>query len=198
MQRLAASTPKLGGATASPLRGVAGLRHRSELKPGLRIDGQDAVVAWRAARPALRPASFHVIFHKSDHLCPTVPHSTARFLMFWFFVAVQAMAPFIHAHAGAVQLGHTDFLHVHQGAHGDAAWHVTAQDEHGAEIEVAQGMPLRNDMSPTAVPAPLAASPALPRASEAACPGAGSPAPPPLCRVRTDHAFPYALAPPAA
>ena len=117
--------------------------------------------------------------------------------MFWLFVAVQAMAPFIHAHAGEVRLGHAGLLHMHQGTHGDAAWHVTATDEHGAQIEVAQGMPLRNDMPATAAPAPLVASPTLSRVIVAARPGAGSPAPPPY-RVRTDHALPYALAPPVA
>jgi len=117
--------------------------------------------------------------------------------MLWFFVALQTMAPFIHAHAGAVQLNHAGFLHVHQGAHGDDAWHV-ATDEHGAEVEVAQGMPLRNDTPATTVPAPLAASLPLPHADAAARPGAGLPAPPPLHLALPDHTLPHALAPPLA
>jgi len=115
--------------------------------------------------------------------------------MLWFFVALQTMAPFIHAHAGAVQLNHAGFLHVHQGAHGNDAWHV-ATDEHGAEVEVAQGMPLRNDTPATTVPAPPAAR--LPHATAAARPGAGLPAPPPLHQALPDHTLPYALAPPLA
>lgn len=42
------------------------------------------------------------------------------------------------------------FLHVHQGVHSDATWHVMAADEHDAEVDVAQGMPLRNTIPPTA------------------------------------------------
>lgn len=128
---------------------------------------------------------------------PTVPHAIHRRLMLWFFVALQTMAPFIHAHAGAVQLSHGRFLHVHQGVHSDAAWHVTAADQHGTEVAVAQGMRLRND-TPVAAPtlAMSAASPAIVVAGPR--PGAGLPAPPPLHLVPPDHAHPYALAPPAA
>ena len=118
--------------------------------------------------------------------------------MLGFFVALQTMAPFIHAHAGAVQLNHAGFLHVHQGVHGDAAWHVVAADEHGAEVEVAQGMPLRNDTPATTDPAPLAASLSLPHTAAAARPGAGLPAPPQLHLALPDHPLPHALAPPPA
>lgn len=56
--------------------------------------------------------------------------------MLGFFVALQTIAPFIHAHAGAVQLNHASFQHVHQGVHGDAAWHVQAGNtvKHGASL----------------------------------------------------------------
>ncbi|MBW8372065.1 MAG: hypothetical protein K0M66_14005 [Thiobacillus sp.] len=118
--------------------------------------------------------------------------------MLWFFVALQTMVPFIHAHAGAVQLNHAGFLHVHQGVHSDAAWHAVATDEHGAEVEVARGMPLRNDTPLTTAPAPPAASLPLPHAAAAACPGAGLPAPPPLHLALPDHTLPHALAPPSA
>lgn len=117
--------------------------------------------------------------------------------MLWFFVALQTMAPFIHAHAGAVQLNHAGFLHVHQGVHSDAAWHVAA-DEHGAEVEVAQGMPVRNDTPATTVPAALAASLPLQHAAAAARPAAGLPAPPPLHLALPEHTLPHALAPPLA
>jgi hypothetical protein len=127
-----------------------------------------------------------------------VLHSTSRLLMLWFFVALQTMAPFIHAHAGAVQLSHAGFLHVHQGVHSDAAWHVVAADQHGAEVEVAQGMPQRSDTLTTTAPPPLAVNLPLPHAAAAARPGAGLPAPPPLHRALPDHTLPHALAPPLA
>ena len=126
-----------------------------------------------------------------------MPHSIYRYLMLGFFVALQTMAPFIHAHAGAVQLNHAGFLHVHQGVHGDATSHVAA-DEHGAEVEVAQGMPVRSDTSATTAPAPLAAILTLPHAAAVARPGAGLPAHPPLHLALPDHTLPHALAPPPA
>ena len=118
--------------------------------------------------------------------------------MLWFFVALQTMTPFIHAHAGAVHLHHAGLLHMHQGAHGDASWHVMAADEHGAEVEVAQGMPLRNDTPLTAaVHEPLAAM-TLARVDVTARPGAGLPAPPLQHLAPPDHILPHALAPPSA
>jgi hypothetical protein len=168
-----------------------------ELKAGLRIDWQDEYVACHDGRTVLHPVTYHVVFH--NRLArPIVPHSPYRFLMLWFFVALQTMAPFIHAHAGAVQLNHSGFLHVHQGVHSDAAWHVVAADEHGAEVEVAQGMPLRNDTPSTAIRAPLAASLPLPHAAAVARPGAGLPGPPLLHLALPDHTLPHALAPPSA
>ena len=127
-----------------------------------------------------------------------MPHRTARFLMLWFFVALQAMTPFIHAHAGAVQLSHAGFLHVHQGVHSDAAYHVIAADEHGAEVEVAQGMPLRNSTLGSAAEAPLAMILTLPHADMTERPATGLPAPPPLYLAPPDHTLPHALAPPLA
>lgn len=117
--------------------------------------------------------------------------------MLWFVIALQAMAPFIHAHAGAVQLDHAGFLHGHPGVHGDAAWHAMAADEHGMETEVAQGMTMRNDMPVPDAAAPLAVRLTLPRIAAAARPGGGLPAPPPH-RGPPDHTLPHALAPPAA
>jgi hypothetical protein len=118
--------------------------------------------------------------------------------MLWFFVALQTMAPFIHAHAGAVQLNHAGFLHVHQGVHSDAAWHVTAVDEHGAEVEVAQGMPLRHDTPATTAPVPPVVTLPLPHVDATTRPGTGLPAPPPLHLALPDHTLPHALAPPLA
>ena len=128
-----------------------------------------------------------------------MPYRLHRFLMLWFLVALQATTPFIHAHAGAVQLNHASFLHVHQGAHGDAAYHTLATDEHGAQVDVAQGMPLRVDPLDAAydVPPAVALSLSLPRTDQAAMPGAGLPAPPQPQRDPPDHTHPHALAPPA-
>lgn len=120
--------------------------------------------------------------------------------MLWLFLALQTMAPFIHAHAGAAHLHHAGFLHAHQGVHSDATWHVMAGVEHGTEVEVGQGMPLRNTIPPTAAThASPAANLAPPRIGVAATPGGGLPAPPPLLRLALpDHTLPHALAPPSA
>jgi len=64
-----------------------------------------------------------------------------RLLMLWLLIALQAMAPFIHAHAGAVQLDHADWVHVHSPVSLDSP--VVSTAEHEAEIMVAQGVPLR-------------------------------------------------------
>ena len=117
--------------------------------------------------------------------------------MLWFLVALQAMTPFIHAHAGAVQFNHAGVLHLHQGAHGDAACHALAADEHGAEFEVAQGRPLRIDPLGAADDVQPAVALSLPRAECIAQSGAGLPAPPQSQRVPPDHTHPHALAPPS-
>lgn len=126
-----------------------------------------------------------------------MPYRLHRFLMLWFLVALQATTPFIHAHAGAVQLNHASILHVHQGVHSDAAYHTLAADEHGAQVDVAQGMPLRVDPLGTANDVPPAVAVWLPRADRAGLPGAGLPAPPQPQRTPPDHTHPHALAPPA-
>lgn len=117
--------------------------------------------------------------------------------MFWFFVALQAMTPFIHAHAGAMQLSHGGLLHVHQGPHTDAAYHAIATHEHGAEVEVAQGVAARE----TALDASGVVLSILVRqvalsldASERS--SATLPAPPILLLTSPDHTLPFALAPP--
>ncbi|WP_157273594.1 hypothetical protein [Thiobacillus denitrificans] len=121
--------------------------------------------------------------------------------MLWFVIALQAMAPFIHAHAGAAQpgsghAGHGGFLHVHQKAHADVSYHAIAADGHGAEIAVAQGMRLRH-----AAPDSVAmAQPAAPwqrcPAAATASPCASWPVPPPLYLAPPPHTLPHALAPP--
>lgn len=124
---------------------------------------------------------------------------TFRFLMLWLFVVLQAMVPFIHAHAGAASPHHGGPLHVHQTVvQADAAWHVVAADDHGSALAVAAGLPARK-ASPAVAASPHAGtapaqlgraspplrldSPPLPRLTR------GSPPP---------RLLPFALAPPAA
>ena len=122
-------------------------------------------------------------------------HRTARFLMLWVFVALQTMTPFIHAHAGAVQLNHGGLLHLHQGVHGDASYHVIAAHEHGSEVAVARGLPQRTEAQCLTPDALYVSSPVF-RQADILQPGAGLPAPPQLDLARPDHTLPHALAPP--
>jgi hypothetical protein len=117
--------------------------------------------------------------------------------MLWFVIALQALTPFIHAHAGVVQASHAGFLHVHQSVHGDATSHALEQGEQDVEVEVAQGMPLQHTalavanasmpFATTSIPSPTAM---------ASWPGAGSSVSPPLHLAPPDHTLPFALAPP--
>lgn len=121
-----------------------------------------------------------------------------RFLMFAGFALLQAMAPFIHAHAGATQFTHHGLLHLHEGVASDAAGHVVASDDLGGEIEVAKGVssrlrPLQAELpdSAPAVPAPPVAVVAPVSSGERPpCVLPSPPVPP--------HFTPPALAPPAA
>lgn len=116
--------------------------------------------------------------------------------MFWFVIALQAMTPFIHAHAGAVQLSHADLLHVHQGAHRDAAYHAAVNGEHGAEVAVAQGLRARHVETTGAVADAPLVTPAIPPAAPASGVRAILPVPPPFHLSSPDHIRPHALAPP--
>lgn len=126
----------------------------------------------------------------------TVLRRTCRFLLLWIFIALQAMVPFIHAHAGAAHLNHTGFLHLHQDvAHADATWHVLEADEHGTEVEVSAGVPARNG----AHTVPPAAAPLVPwPAAEMQYPGTGLSAPPAVHWVQPGYTLPPAFAPPFA
>jgi hypothetical protein len=128
----------------------------------------------------------------------TVQHRLLRLLMLSLFVAIQAMAPFIHAHAGAVRVEHGGFLHLHQGIQGDVTYHAMAADEHGAEVGMEQGVRLRDRTLDAIAEAPLVPSLRLSRAALAARPGADFPIPPPLITPPSEHTLPHALAPPAA
>ena len=117
--------------------------------------------------------------------------------MLWFVIALQALTPFVHAHAGVAQASHAGFLHVHQSVHGDATSHALEQGEPDAAVGVAQGMPLQHaglavanalmTFTTTSIPSPTAM---------ASWPGAGWPVSPPLHLAPPDHTRPRALAPP--
>ena len=115
--------------------------------------------------------------------------------MLGLVIALQALTPFVHAHARAVQLSHAGWLHAHPGVHGDVTYHASESGEQGEEVEVAQGMPLRYGAL-TAVnadalsPVPTVRPPAAVRGSTAL------PVAPPLHPPLPDHALPHALAPP--
>lgn len=126
-----------------------------------------------------------------------VVHRFSRFLMLVLFVALQAMAPFLHAHAGAVQLNHGGLLHMHTGSHADAGHPMLEADAHGTEVGVAQGLRSECALSVAASAALPAAPPALLRAPQIERPGLGLPAPPTLLTT-SDHHHPPALAPPSA
>lgn len=119
--------------------------------------------------------------------------------MLWFFVALQTMTPFIHAHAGAVQLNHGGLLHVHQGLHTDAVYHAIATHEHGAEVEVAQGVPARKTtLDASSVDLSILANPIALCLAASAQTRAVLPDPPLFHLTSPDHTRPLALAPPSA
>lgn len=118
--------------------------------------------------------------------------------MLWLVIALQAMTPFVHAHAGPMQASHAGGLHGHAGTPGDVAYHLAENREQGAEIEVAQGMPsLRQAVLFVADADASYPVPALPpSAARAARPGPAWLDVAPLQAVLPDHALPHALAPP--
>lgn len=118
--------------------------------------------------------------------------------MLWLFVALQAMAPFMHAHAGAVRVDHGGFLHLHQGIQGDVTYHAMAADEHGAEVAMEQGVRLRDSTLDAIAEAPLVPCLRLLRAALATRTGVDFPLPSLLISLYSQHTLPHALAPPAA
>lgn len=122
----------------------------------------------------------------------------ATSLLLWFFVVLQVMTPFIHAHADGMQFCHTGFLHVYEDLVVEVASPLRVGDQHGMEIVVEQGRPYR-----IAAPAPTndvrSAPIRWPSCADAAVlPGAGLPAPPGLPCVAPAYVHPLALAPPLA
>ena len=130
----------------------------------------------------------------SKHSYPTVLHRLHRLLTLWFVIALQALTPFVHAHAGTLQLNHTGWLHVHPGVHGDVTYHAIESGEQGEEVEVVQGMPLRH--AALAATNADARSPVPAVRPPTARVGAAWPVAPPLHPPLPDHALPHALAPP--
>jgi hypothetical protein len=116
--------------------------------------------------------------------------------MLWMLVALQVMTPFIHAHAGVVQLDRTGGLHTCKDADSDAVYDASAADEHGTGGRVAQAMRIRRDMPATDVARAMVS--VLPCVQATACPGTGLFASPPLFLALPDHTLPHALAPPFA
>lgn len=115
------------------------------------------------------------------------------------FVALQAIAPFIHAHAGARAPHYGGPLHVHQTvAQADAAWHAVAADDDGSELAVAAGLPARKASPEVAASAPAGTAPAqLSRANPPV--RLDSPVLPRLTRGSPPaRLLPFALAPPTA
>lgn len=117
-------------------------------------------------------------------------------LTLWLFVALQTLSPFIHAHADGVQLDRGGWLHMHSGVDSDVAHHALVSHEPGAEVSVAQGMPMRDAALAAAADVLPAGGVTLPRTLETSRPGPGRPAP--ACRpTHSDHLLPRILAPPA-
>jgi hypothetical protein len=138
------------------------------------------------------------LFFQLDWFNPTVSHPRTRFLLIWSFVALQAMTPFIHAHADGMSFSHTGFLHVYEDLPGEVTSPELAADQHGMAVEVAHGMPPRIGAAVTAneTRSALVQWPTL--ADQALRPGSGLTAPPRLQRVPPAHVRPFALAPPLA
>lgn len=128
---------------------------------------------------------------------PTVSYRSLRLLMLCLVVALQAMTPFIHAHAGPAQASHAGWLHGHAGMSGDADCYLTEHREQGAETGMAQAMTHRQAIlfmtdADASYPLPAVSS----RASTA---GGQAPAWPPVLPLHallSEHALPHAQAPP--
>ncbi|MBC2729670.1 hypothetical protein [Thiobacillus sp.] len=119
-------------------------------------------------------------------------------MMLWLVIALQAMTPFVHAHAGPAQASHAGWLHGYAAAPGDVAYHSAENREQGAEIEVAQGIrSLRQAVlfvSDADASYPVPALP--PSAATAARLSPVWLGATPLQAILPDHARPHALAPP--
>jgi hypothetical protein len=84
--------------------------------------------------------------------------------MLGLFIALQAITPLIHAHAGDEPLHHGGVPHLHQGAHSGTNCRATASGTHDSEIVVEQGILSRNSTLDRVADATLAATVRLSRA----------------------------------
>lgn len=126
-------------------------------------------------------------------------HRTHRAALLGLFIFLQAMAPFIHAHAGAGAMHHAGFLHVHAGvAHGEPGCHRVTADGHGVEIALAAGMPTRDSMSDGMADGPPVAALRLQRVTDGVRCQRVQAAVVPWHPEWPDYVRPPALAPPTA
>ncbi len=131
------------------------------------------------------------------HSYPIVPYRFLRVLILWFVMALQAMTPFVHAHAEPLQVSHADALPGHPGMPGDVAYHAIENSGQDAEIEVAEGGPFRQSVLPAAGAGASYPVPAvLPPEIKAGGRGAVWPVASSLHARLPAHALPHALAPP--
>jgi len=112
-----------------------------------------------------------------------------RLLKFWLVIALQAMTPFIHAHAGTVPSNHTGLMHTPPIGLGSNAALMDVN-------EAAFGMPLRQPEVATAdgMSRPVTTI-AQPVAARMGVPGVHSQTPPSGYPLPPDHALPQGLAP---
>lgn len=168
------------------------------LKTGLRNAQQNAHPARDRGGPdglSSGLAAALYLIHLSTNDYPTMANRFYRLWMFWLVIALQAMTPFIHAHAGPMQLNHAGWIHAHTPISSDAAYPAASTDGNAAGVAVAPGVPLRlatlavaEEESPCAVIRPAAV-----RVDTLSVPFPFFPA---GCAPPPDHALPLALAPP--
>lgn len=125
---------------------------------------------------------------------PVVPR-LCRVLMLAAFIVLQAMAPFLHAHAGDASRDHAAPVHLPQLVPDGAACDALVGETHGVAVAVEPAVRLR---ASGATPVDIAAAPLLPRLEPGASPGDGWVAPPRPVSAFPDYTLPHALAPPAA
>jgi hypothetical protein len=141
------------------------------------------------------PDAWPAIFNA---LLPTVPNRFLHMLMLWVVVVLQTITPFVHAHAGAGRPGDADLLRAHPDVYGDVACHHLIEGgERGAEVKVAQGMPLPQTALLAVDPGALYAVPAvLPRGMMTGDRSVAWRAAPLLSSHLHDHVLSHAPAPP--
>lgn len=117
--------------------------------------------------------------------------------MLWFVMALQAMTPFVHAHAGPLPVSPANVLPGHPGVPGDVAYHAIENSGQDAGVEVAEGMPSRQSVLPAAgADASYPVPAVLPPEIKAGGRGTVGPVAPSLQVRLPAHVLPHALAPP--